>query len=102
MLASRPRFSGIQPSAQEHPVTTPSGTIEFNCACGKNVRARVDQGGRSYDCPACGASLKVPKVALRPAAVGKVPTASAGPIAAPVAAAAAPIIAAAPPLAAAS
>jgi regulator of protease activity HflC (stomatin/prohibitin superfamily) len=40
-------------------------TLEFNCTgCNKAVRARVDQGGRAFLCPDCGATFKIPKVAV--------------------------------------
>src|SRR5436190_20864194 len=45
----------------------PTDTLQFNCAgCGKLVHARMDQGGRSYPCPKCGAVVQVPKVTLSP------------------------------------
>lgn len=40
------------------------GTIDFSCACGLQVRARVDQGGRLYSCTSCGRKIQVPRVAI--------------------------------------
>src|SRR5438128_1343920 len=57
-------------------------TVEFKCAgCGRAVRARIDQGGRSYPCPGCGAVLQIPKVAMTPrtTATPPAPTPSAPP-----------------------
>jgi hypothetical protein len=46
-------------------VVTQVDSIQFSCSgCGKLVRARVDQGGRAYPCPGCGAVVNVPKIAL--------------------------------------
>ena len=39
-------------------------SIQFYCKCGKLIRARVDQCGRSYSCPGCGNVVAVPKVAM--------------------------------------
>ena len=44
-------------------------TIEFSCACGKQFRAREDQGGRSYTCPSCGDSIRVPTTTVHAATV---------------------------------
>jgi predicted RNA-binding Zn-ribbon protein involved in translation (DUF1610 family) len=41
-----------------------SNTVEFGCACGKKIRARVDQGGKAFKCPDCGESIRVPSVKL--------------------------------------
>ena len=43
-----------------------SNTVEFSCACGKEFRARIEQGGKKYTCPSCGVSVRVPKVAIAP------------------------------------
>lgn len=38
--------------------------VSFKCACGKRLQARVEQAGRVYACPGCGAPVAVPS--LRP------------------------------------
>jgi len=56
-LRYRQSFRGIHLSSNLN-------TVEFSCACGKEFRARVDQGGRLYTCPSCGRQVRVPKVAF--------------------------------------
>jgi DNA-directed RNA polymerase subunit RPC12/RpoP len=64
--------AATRPCHREASLNAQSDTIEFNCAgCGKQVRARIDQGGKRTRCPDCGSTIQVPRVALgpRPAAV---------------------------------
>lgn len=44
------------------PKTT--STVEFACACGLKIRARLDQAGKSFKCTSCGATIQVPTVAI--------------------------------------
>lgn len=41
-------------------------TVEFSCTCGKQFRARADQGGQHRRCPSCGSVICIPSVALAP------------------------------------
>jgi regulator of protease activity HflC (stomatin/prohibitin superfamily) len=37
----------------------------FACGtCGRQLKAKVDQGGRSFRCPGCGAAVEVPQIAV--------------------------------------
>ena len=52
-----------------------TNTIEFACKCGQRVRARFDQGGKTYKCTSCGSDVHIPTVAI----VNPAPTADAAP-----------------------
>jgi hypothetical protein len=52
------------------PAESPSGMVRFACACGKPMQARAEYGGRSTNCPACGAAVLIPRggsAAVQPA-----------------------------------
>src|SRR5437899_2337470 len=41
--------------------------VEFQCACGKRLRANSDAAGSQGQCPACGRPLEIPPIPSGPA-----------------------------------